>query len=186
MNRNLIIIYALIMLECRLSFEDASRIFRVDINTLKEALSIEKLGEGLYTAIEYLEYEVQCYPLDNKRGLFKARIYMRKLRQLLMVQDKDLRHEKLKEFINDLKGPSVVFILEKDLKCRYTEEEKNAILKYRLKFAKSGMQIKGELKISHEAILKWEEELPDSELKTRLEILRGYLNYIYTSSRSNK
>lgn len=36
MNKNLAIIYALIMLECRLSYEDASRIFKIDMETLKK------------------------------------------------------------------------------------------------------------------------------------------------------
>ncbi len=40
MNRNLVIIYAYIMLECRLSLEEASRIFHIDKDTLKNNFNI--------------------------------------------------------------------------------------------------------------------------------------------------
>ena len=68
----------------------------------------------------------------------------------------------------------------------YTREEKEQILKYRLKYAVSGKNMETIFHIDKGSIVKWERELPEEELKFRLEILRRYLNYKYTGPRSRK
>lgn len=184
MNKNLVKIYTLIMLECRLSLEDASRIFQVDINKLKENLTINILGGELYEAIKYLSHEVNCYPLDNSRGLFKASIYIRRLRKILKISNEIERKTELEEFIKDLQGPDIRFALEKPLTgAKYEKEEKELILKYHLKYMLTGLEMMQIFHIHKESLIRWEQELPESELKTRLSILREYLNNKYIGAR---
>lgn len=182
MNKNIVRIYALIMLECRLSLEDASRIFNVDINRLKEELNIKNLKSELFDAIEYLLYEITCYPLDNKRGIFKANIYIRRLRYILKNPNKKQLKDDLNDLVNDLKGPDISFVLKKEQSCRYSKEEKEKILKYRLKFRKTGTALRY-MHIDKSNILNWENELSEGDLKTRLQILRNYLNMQYVGVR---
>ncbi len=83
MNRNLVIIYAYIMLECRLSHEKASEIFHIDKDTLKNNFNLTIFPKEILDALEYLEFETTSYDFDNKRGIFKANIYIRRLRRIL-------------------------------------------------------------------------------------------------------
>lgn len=186
MNKNLVIMYAFIMLECRLSFEDASRIFNVDIIKLKENFNLENLDSEILYALNYLEYETNCYEEVNNRGLFKANIYIRKLRSILRNPDKEELKRKLQDFCDDLKGPNIRFVLEKEINCSYQSSEKEKILKYRLKYAVSGKEMQKMFHIHKETLVRWEKELPEGELKTRLSILRSYLDYKYTGTRSKK
>lgn len=187
MNKNLVIIYAYIMLECRLSIEKASRIFRLDKDTFQNHLNFNILPIEVIKALRYLEFETKSYGLDNKRGIFKANLYIRKLRRILAKYKGEERKKKLEDLVNDLKGPDIRFVLEKNIiGVMYTKEEKEQILKYRLKYAVSCKNMETIFHIDKGSIVKWEKELPEDELKFRLEILRKYLNYKYTGPRSRK
>lgn len=183
MNKNLIIIYALIMLECRLSLEDASKIFKVDAQKLSENFNQETLSENIYDAMKYLYHEAMCFSEENKKGLFKANLYIRKLRKILKNPNQEDRKKELELFINDLKGPDINFVLEKPQKCRYTDREKELILKYRLKYCITGVDMYAAFHIFHQVIHDWEYNLPECELKTRLGILRDYLDNRYKGTR---
>lgn len=187
MNKNLVIIYAYIMLECRLSIEKASEIFRVDKDTFQNNLNLTILPIEVMKALKYLEFETKSYISDNKRGIFKANLYIRKLRKILAKPQGEERKQELEDLVNDLKGPDIRFVLEKNtIGVMYTKEEKEQILKYRLKYAVSGKNMETIFHIDKGSIVKWERELPEEELKFRLEILRRYLNYKYTGPRSRK
>ena len=121
MNKNLLRIYALIMIECRLSLEDASRLFNIDAGRLNEELSIRNLSLDLFDAIEYLKFEASGYQLDNKRGLFKANIYVRRLKRILGNQDKTQLKAELDDLVRDLKGPDISFAFEKSHSCKYSK-----------------------------------------------------------------
>ncbi len=187
MNRNLVIIYAYIMLECRLSLEEASRIFHIDKDTLKNNFNLTIFPKEILEALEYLEFEATNYDLDNKRGLFKANLYVRRLRKILAKPKGEERGQELEALVNDLKGPDIRFVLEKNtIGVLYTKEEKEQILKYRLKFKLPGKRMEELFHISNESIIRWERKLPECELKTRLEILRRFLNNSYKGPRSRK
>ena len=187
MNKNLVIIYAYIMLECRLSIEKASEIFRVDKDTFQNNLNLTILPIEVMKALKYLEFETKSYVSDNKRGIFKANLYIRKLRKILAKPQGEERKQELEDLVNDLKGPDIRFVLEKNtIGVLYTKEEKEQILKYRLKFKFPGKKMETIFHISNESIIRWERELPECELKTRLEMLRRYLNNSYTGPRSRK
>lgn len=183
MNKNLVIIYALIMLECRLSLEDASKIFKVDAQKLSENFNQETLSDNIYDAMKYLYHETMCFSEENKRGLFKANLYIRKLRKILKNPNRVERKKELEFFINDLKGPDISFVLEKSQKCRYTDREKELILKYRLKFRVTNTEMYSTFHIYYQIFRKWENNLPECELKTRLSILRNYLDNKYKGIR---
>lgn len=178
MYRNTVIYYALIMLECRLSLTDASRIFGIEETKLYENLNLKNL-EDLYFPIKYLLHETTIYQTDNRRGIFKASIYIRRLRRILKNPNKEERKEELNAFLTDLMGPDIRFVLAKELNARYTSEEKEKILKYRLKYAVSGLDLESGYHLDHEFLTKWEKELPNRELKERLAILRNYKMYNY-------
>ncbi len=187
MNKNLVIIYAFIMLECRLSIEKASEIFRIDKDTFQNNLNLTILPIEVMKALRYLEFETKSYVSDNKRGIFKANLYIRKLRKILAQTQGEERKKKLEDLVNDLKGPDIRFVLEKNtIGVMYTKEEKEQILKYCLKYALPNKEMEIGFRIYHESINKWIRELPEGELKIRLEILRKYLNYKYTGPRSRK
>lgn len=187
MNKNLVIIYAFIMLECRLSIEKASEIFRIDKDTFQNNLNLTILPIEVMKALRYLEFETKSYVSDNKRGIFKANLYIRKLRKILAQTQGEERKKKLEDLVNDLKGPDIRFVLEKNtIGVMYTKEEKEQILKYCLKYALPNKEMEIGFRIYHESINKWIRELPEGELKIRLEILRRYLNYKYTGPRSRK
>jgi len=187
MNKNLVIIYAYIMLECRLSIEKASEIFRVDKDTFQNNLNLTILPIEVMKALKYLEFETKSYVSDNKRGIFKANLYIRKLRKILAKPQGEERKQELEDLVNDLKGPDIRFVLEKNtIGVMYTKEEKEQILKCRLKYAVSGKNMETIFHIDKGSIVKWERELPEEELKFRLEILRRYLNNSYTGPRSRK
>lgn len=136
MNKNLVIIYAYIMLECRLSIEKASEIFRIDKDTFQNNLNLTILPIEVMKALRYLEFETKSYVSDNKRGIFKANLYIRKLRKILAQTQGEERNKKLEDLVNDLKGPDIRFVLEKNtIGVMYTKEEKEQILKYCLKYA---------------------------------------------------
>jgi len=183
MNKNLLRIYALIMIECRLSLEDASRLFNIDAGRLNEELSVRNLNLDLFDAIEYLKFEASGYPLDNKRGLFKANIYVRRLKRILGNQDKTQPKAELDDLVRDLKGPDISFAFEKSHSCKYSKEEREKILKYCLKYCKTGYAIEKYFHVNHERIKAWENELPEGELKTRLQMLREFFDYKYTDAR---
>ncbi len=137
--------------------------------------------------MEYLEFEATNYDLDNKRGLFKANLYVRRLRKILAKPKGEERGQELEALVNDLKGPDIRFVLEKNtIGVLYTKEEKEQILKYRLKFKLPGKRMEELFHISNESIIRWERKLPECELKTRLEILRRFLNNSYKGPRSRK
>lgn len=183
MNKNLVIIYALIMLECRLSYEDASRIFKIDMETLKEILENVKRIRELYYPLNYLAYETERFT-ENKRGIWKAFLLVRRLINILKIQDKEERKQLLNAFIKDLNGPNVTFAITK--KGNYSPEEKKQILKYRLKYAKTNYDLKNELNISHIAIKNWEARLPEGdELKMRLQVFRSYTISAYNEMHPN-
>lgn len=177
MNKNMVLLYTLIMLECRLSLEDASRIFGVERRELWENLTINVIGQDYYHSIKHLLYEVSCYKGNNEKGVFKAQLYIRRLRKILKIQDKAERKEKLQNLYQDLMGPDIRFAFDKI--TIYSPKERELILKYCLKYGRTGVQMEKDFHITHEAIKKWEEELPNGELKERLKILREYRQDLY-------
>lgn len=179
MNNTLAKIYTLIMLECRLPLEEASKLFKVSKALLEDAI---RTKTGLYKSFKYLEIECINYPAGLARAKWKAEIYLRRLQKILRVQDKAERVRLLNEFIVALAGPNIMFAIDKCQK--YTDEEKNAIMKYRLKYAVSGLELQDSYHVKESTLALWEEKLPDdSELKIRLGILRNYLNYNYQKNR---
>lgn len=177
MNKNTALCYALIMLECRLSLEDASKIFGVDMTELKESFNAKNIGLPYCSALDYLSHEIANYSSENKRGIFKANLYIRKYRRILKNSNKEERKKELEELFLDLMGPDISFAIDK---CTYyTPEEKERILKYRLKFAKNNSEMKAAFHMNHIALQKWEDELPEGELKERLGIYREYTKSKY-------
>lgn len=171
MNKNLINIYSLIMLECRLSLEDASKIFSIDRKVLEEYLLSS--NNSHFRALQYLVYYEAPSFRDNPKGKWKATLLVRKLYQILKNSNKDERIVALNDYIKMLQSPDLSFIGQKN-KFRYTKEEKEKVLKFRLKYAASSTM----LPIDHSRIEIWEKELEEGEFKTRLGLLREYLQSI--------
>lgn len=169
--------YVLIMLECRLSYEEASRIFNTSVETLKNELFSKNL-ECYKPALDYLFYETSCYKGDNRKGIFKASIYIQRLRKSLKNSDKQARINELNALLIDLLGPNIDFAKNR---TKYTDEERQKILKYFLKFGQNSISMRYEFNISHGAITNWTNNLPEGELKTRLEIFRNYRSDRYLS-----
>lgn len=97
--------------------------------------------------------------------------------KIIKMEDKTVRRENLNQYIEMLSKPRLEFLMNKN-DSNYSLEEKEQILKYRLKYAVNGK----DLSVDHLAILHWENALPEGEFKTRLEILREYLQTCYEHS----
>lgn len=162
MNNTLQLIYTLIMLECRLSLEDASKLFKIDAEELrKEMMRKSTLSYKLKKALEYLIYESYTYPKPNTKGIWKAQNFLRRLYKILAIEDKDEKKELLRKFIIMLYGPDITFTINRN--TPYTEKEKIILLKYRVKYGCYNAEMK---KIAaHATLSNWEEALEDGELK---------------------
>ncbi len=178
MNKKLVYVMGLIMLECRLSLDTASKLFRVDKNTLE--VNLKEVFKGNYflaKSIDYLMYYESFAHLNEDKGKFKAVLLINRFYKIEQIKDANLRRELLNRYMADLEGPNL-----KDIdfqKGIYTEEERYKILKYRLKYRLSGEDIRKTLGVKHAALASWEANLTDQDLKIRLEILREHLTENY-------
>ncbi len=183
MKQPLIRIYALIMLECRLSLKDASTLFKIEEPSLEIALTDPSLPKIIINAIKYLIYYEALDTYDDKnKNLFKAKLYLRKLDKILREKDKETRKAWLSSFITNLSGPSLNFLSYKQLGEIYTQEEKDMILKFRLKYAVSDSSFRQYQHIDPATIQKMQSSLPENNFKKRLNALDDY----FYSLRSKK
>ena len=184
MNKVLLKIYVLIMLECRLSVEDASILFGVEPEQLrKEIMDFLKLG-SLQHSVEYLLYEVSYYRGENKKGLFKAKVYTNKLYKILKVKNKEEKAALLNQLIKVLQGPDIRSLIDKT--GLYTEDEKYSILKYQAKYGYSVREMAKRFGFDQHAIKRWTDNLTDPELKIRLGILKEYNLDLFANIKSTK
>lgn len=73
----------------------ASKIFRIDKDTFQNNLNLTIFSKEILDALKYLEFETASYELDNKRVIFKADLYIRKLRRILVKYKGEERKKKL-------------------------------------------------------------------------------------------
>ena len=176
MNKQLLGIYVLIMLECRLSLEEASQIFKIPKEELEQAITNrEDIGEIYLRAIKYLIYtESYSTPvLDNQKGIFKAKMLYNRLIKILKIENVLEKKEFLTNFIQELKGPDVIKIRDSSGKF-YNNEERRLLLKFKLKYGLSNRLFTTLTGIEARKLSNWEEDLDDQYLKLRLQKLRDH------------
>lgn len=184
MKQTTVIIYALIMLECRLSLEDASKIFNIDIEILRKEITDEKKIKNHLPAVTYLLHETSCYKDNNKKGIFKASVYLSRLRKILSLESKEERITLLNQFIIALSGPNIGFA--KNKQGRYSEDEKKIVLKHCIKYGCASRDILECSGITYNALKRWKDDLPEGELKARLHILNDYQLSIFEHYRKSR
>lgn len=169
MNPKMINIYALIILECRLSKLSVSRIFKIDYSQIEETF----LRTEYRDALNYLfNYESQDPRVNDKKGVFKATLLLSQLKKILEITNVEERNTALSAFVSKLSGHDLEFLQED--KRIYTDEEKLAILKFQLKFRLAANEIQSYYGIRKATIGYWRNNCPDADLKLRLEILKEF------------
>ena len=167
------------MLESRLSLDDASRLFKVSKEDLTNAL--KHLDYTTSQGLKYLINYESIHPTYNsKLSMLKASFLLNRLKNILTIEDNNERNKALEKFVAQLYGP-VIKITHGEYSS-YTKEEKEAILKYRLKYALNS----SDFLVDHCHLRKWESELEDGELKTKLNVLRNYFHDYYQADFSRK
>ena len=184
MNKRMLFIYMLIMLEARLSLEDASKLFGIPKEELEERILARKDYPYFYIdALKYLVYRESLLPSYNRaKSLFMGKLLLKRLHKILHIPDSQMRKEELDKFVKVLSGPDLKHVLYRKI-GPYSEEDKKLILSYRLKYAVSNKEMYAIFKIRHDRLEKWENELEESKLKTQLINLRDYLNSCYFEER---
>lgn len=172
------------MLECRLSLKEASTLFKIEEPSLKIALTDPSLPPIITEAIKYLIYYEALDTYDDKnKNLFKAKLYLGKLDKILREKNKETRKAWLSHFITCLSGPSLAFLSYKRLGEFYTQEEKDMILKFRLKYAISVSSFRYYEHIDPATIKRMQASLPEGNLKKRLNALDDYLYTLCSKKR---
>lgn len=181
MNQNLLKIYALIMLECRLPLEDASTLFKIDSKLLEKNLTDPNIVSSLIAdGIKYLIYYEAFDTYDDlEKRQFKANLYLRKLFKIFKEENKETRKEKLNQFIMDISGPNLNFLSYRNPNKSYSPEEKRKILIFQLKFALSNQILHERFGIHHNTIKMATNELTEENLKRRLISLNEFLQSQY-------
>lgn len=172
MNQTLVRIYLLIMLECRLSFSEAASIFKVDPRELENAIRYSSFFINYEYALHFLKHETSCCIEGSERNRFKAMFYLRKLNRITKLESREEKVAAFNALLKDLSGPDISFVYEK--KGRYTEEEKELILKYRVKYAVPINIMASRFSILKNSIINWTNDLPEGPLKTQLKLLNEF------------
>lgn len=172
MNQTLVRIYLLIMLECRLSFSEAASIFKVDPRELENAIRYSSFFINYEYALYFLKHETSCCIGVSERNRFKAIFYLRKLNRITKLESKEEKVAAFNALLTDLSGPDISFVYEK--KGCYTKEEKELILKYRVKYAVPINVMASRFSIWKNSIINWTNALPEGPLKTQLKLLNEF------------
>ena len=173
MGKNLTLIFALIMLENRLSFETASKLFDVDQETLKNNIATK--APALLDAINYLTCHEIKFIKETPKNIFNAQYNVRTLKRITQVKDKEEKYELLKQFMYTLRGPHFTEdIQQKDR--HFTEEQRIKILKYRVKYGLDDEGMYNEFGMSPSNLREIEKAIPEGDLKERVKVLREYVD----------
>jgi len=172
MQNKIILVY--IILESRLSFDDACKLFKISKEELETIMNC-CLNQTLHRALKYLFYcetKISCFS-NPEKAKFKATLLYKKYLNILKIENEDERKEKLNLFIRDISGSKMESLKDKN-KRYFTIEEKELVFKHQIKFALTFRDLQYFYNIHSQILLKWKSELQDEQLKNRLKCLDEY------------
>ena len=172
MQNKIILIY--IILESRLSFEDACELFKISKEELETIMNC-CVNQTLHRALKYLFYcESKISSFSNpEKAKFKATLLYKKYLNILKIKNEEERKVKVNLFMKDLSGNRIESLKDKN-KRYFTIEEKEFIFKHQIKFALTFRELEYFYNIHSQILLKWKNDLQDEQLKNRLKCLDEY------------
>jgi len=176
MNNLTAYIYALIILESRMSIESASKVFNVDKNVLLKDLMLKNFSCEKIRAIKFCEYENKVGLVNIKKSIFIGKLLYERLKRILKSEAKK---DKLTLFIKELDGKEKIDLLfEKNLSI-WTLEDKEQFFRYKIKFALDNHELPKMFPVTRQTISRWISNHPEGNIKEELLALNGFVGKIY-------
>lgn len=169
-------IYALIVLECRLSREQACALFSKSNEELEGLFyNLFFSHPMIYEALKYVfNYEtVLPNAAREKRAKTLAWMYLRRLITILKEKDLKKKSKDLNSFVKNLEGPDISFAFKKK-SGEYTEEEKALLTRFQVKYALSNSAIGRKMHMGHTTVLMWGMQVKDEKLRQLYQELHEY------------
>ena len=169
-------IYALIILESRMSIDVASKLFNVDEVILLNSVIYQNFSCEKLRAIKFCIYENEAGYVNIKKSIFNGKLLFERYKKILRSDDKK---NKLILFIKELEGKEKIDALfEKNISF-WTLEDKEQFFKYKIKFAIDNHELPKRFPVTRQTISRWVSNHPEGNIKDELLALNGFVGKIY-------
>lgn len=178
------------ILESRVCIEDASIIFNISLERLRDLADSSAtsliLNRELREAIRYLfNYEATYYnDEDKKKTRWLAKLWLRKYINILKIEDKKEQGESLKDF-KDRFIDKKAKLIARENHNNLSREDKDTVLRYQIKYGLSNKDLAEILSLSRDIFTSWAKSSNNEFIKKRYFLLNEYYKTIRESNLSH-